>query len=283
MVKPGPVIVAALIVTGAAPVDVIVTERVTGAFSATLPKVTLVALMLSVEFAAFNSRAKLVVTFPALALSFTACAVDTGNAFAVNWAVVALAITVTVAGAETAVLLLDKLTLKPPTGAGPLIVTVQAFVPDPVMDALLQETALSCTGLWASATPVPLRMMRVALVEASLVMLIWLVAGPTVAGSKLKFKLYLPPAGTETGRLLCPAIEKDCPVKLTWVIFTGTELLFTTETEALALVPTATFPRSTEFSDTSRVCSSERLTTSAIQPDRARHRAKEGNKSSRVA
>jgi hypothetical protein len=281
MVKPAPVIVAALIVTGAVPVDFIVTECVTGSFTATLPKVTLVALMLSVEIAAFNSRAKLVVRFPALALSFTAWVLETGNTFAVNWAVVALAFTVTVAGADTAALLLDKLTLKPPTGAAPLIVTVQAFVPDPVMEALLQETALSCTGLWASATPVPLRLMSVALVEASLVMVIWLVAGPTAAGSKLKFKLYVPPAATETGRLVCPVMEKDCPVKLTWEIFTGTELLFTRETEALTVVPTVTFPRLTEFADAARVCRSDRFTTSAIQPDRARHRTEESNSSIR--
>ena len=282
IVKPGPASVAELITTGRAPVDVIVTDCVTAVSTKTLPNAKLAALRLSVGSAALNCKTRLLETPPALALRFTVCAVDTGNTFAVNWAVVALAFTVTVAGADTDALLLDKLTLKPPTGAAPLIVTVQASVPDPVMDALLQETALSCTALWSSATPVPLRLMSVVLAEASLVMVTWLVAVPTAAGSKLTFKLYVPPAATETGRLVCPAIEKDCPVRLTWVILTGTELLFVRETEVLALFPTVTVPRSTDFADTRRVCRSDAFTTSAIQPDRARHRTEESNSSIRV-
>jgi hypothetical protein len=48
-----------------------------------------------------------------------------------------------VAGTVTAALLLAKLTLIPPYPAAPVSVTVQLSLPDPVMDALLQETALN--------------------------------------------------------------------------------------------------------------------------------------------
>jgi hypothetical protein len=61
---------------------------------------------------------------------------------AVTVALVALAGTVSVAGSATIALLLDRLTLSPPLGAAALKVTVQESVPGPVMDALLQESAV---------------------------------------------------------------------------------------------------------------------------------------------
>jgi hypothetical protein len=65
----------------------------------------------------------------------------------------------------TAALSLDRLTVWPPLAAAAFSVTVQASVADPVIDALLQETAL-VTGI-----PVPLRLIvAVALVEELLVM-----------------------------------------------------------------------------------------------------------------
>jgi hypothetical protein len=83
----------------------------------------------------------------------------------VNKALVALAGTVTVAGNVTAALLLARLTLNPPLAAAAFSVTVQASVPDPVMDVLLQESAVS-TGV-----PVPLRLIiAVGLVEELLAM-----------------------------------------------------------------------------------------------------------------
>jgi hypothetical protein len=54
-------------------------------------------------------------------------------------------------GTITAALLLDRVTLKPPASAGPLIVTVQRSVPVPPIDALLQERLVSL------GAPVPLR------------------------------------------------------------------------------------------------------------------------------
>ena len=60
IVKPLPVSVAALIVTGAVPLEVKVTDcGVAAVFTTTLPKARLVALTLSVGTAAFNCRAKL--------------------------------------------------------------------------------------------------------------------------------------------------------------------------------------------------------------------------------
>ena len=61
--------------------------------------------------AAFNFRAKLLETPPALAVSVTACADVTDDTLAVNAALVAFAGTVTVTGTLTAALLLARLTL----------------------------------------------------------------------------------------------------------------------------------------------------------------------------
>jgi hypothetical protein len=138
-------------VTDALPVDVKITDCAGSAFTTTLPKAKLVALMLSVRTAAFNCREKLTATgledlLPALAISVTACAVATDEKVAVNAALVALAGTVTVVGTVTAVLLLDRLTLRPPLEAGALSVTVQASVPEPVSDELIQVSALTAAG-----------------------------------------------------------------------------------------------------------------------------------------
>jgi hypothetical protein len=71
-VKPAPFRVAPLIVTGTVPVEVKVTGCVADVLTATSPNATLVALMLSASIAAFNCRAKLLNTLPALAVIVTA-------------------------------------------------------------------------------------------------------------------------------------------------------------------------------------------------------------------
>jgi hypothetical protein len=84
-------------------------------------------------------------------------------------ALVAFAGIVTVAGIVTAELLLVRLTLSPPLAAPEFSVTVQASVPDPVMEPLMQERALNAAG---AAVPVPLRVITVeAPVEELLLML----------------------------------------------------------------------------------------------------------------
>jgi hypothetical protein len=168
IVKPTPVNATPLIVTGAVPVDVKVRYCVADVFTTTLPNGTLVALILRVGVATFNWSTKPVEMLPAFALSVAVCVDPTGDTAAVNPALVAFAGTVTVAGTETATLLLDRLTLSPLLGAGALNVTVQASVPDPANDALLQDKALSAAG---SGSAVPLSpITAVGAVEELLVM-----------------------------------------------------------------------------------------------------------------
>jgi hypothetical protein len=143
--KPVPVSVAELIVTGAVPADVKVTDCVAVVLTATLPKATVVALMLSVGTAGFSCRTYVLETLPALASSFAVCVDLTGDTLAVNPALIALAGTDTVAGNATAEFVLNKLTLRPPADLE-LSVIEQATVSDPVTDALLQDNALSATA-----------------------------------------------------------------------------------------------------------------------------------------
>jgi hypothetical protein len=163
IVNPVPLNAAELMVTGAVPVEVNVTGNVEAVFTVTLPNARLVGLMVNVGTAAFNCRAKVLETPPALAVRVTACPVVTDDTVAVNPALLALAGTATVAGTVTDALLLARETLKPPLPAGPLSVTVQASLPAPVIDALLQESALNTPD---TAVPVPVSpMTAVPLVE----------------------------------------------------------------------------------------------------------------------
>jgi hypothetical protein len=91
--------------------------------------------------------------------------------------VVAFAGTVTVAGTVTAVLLFERLTANPPLGAAAFRATVQASVPEPAIDPLLQVSALT-------VVPVPLRPTTVEVpVEELLVMVSEPEAAPAVVGS----------------------------------------------------------------------------------------------------
>ena len=169
IVNPVPVNAAELMVRGAVPVEVNVTGSVDAVFTVTLPNARLAGLMVNVGTAAFNCRPKVRETPPALAVRVTGCAVETDDTVAVNPALLALAGTTTVAGTVTAALLLVKDTLKPPLPAGPLNVTVQASLPAPVIDALVQDNALKVA---ATAVPVPVRpITAVPLVEE----LLWMV------------------------------------------------------------------------------------------------------------
>jgi hypothetical protein len=154
--KPVPARLAEVTINCAVPVELRVTDRVAGVFSCTFPNATVLALMVKVGTAAFNCRAKFLETLPDVAVSVTACGVATGDTAAVNTVLVALAGTVAVAGTETAALLLDRLTFRPPVGAAEVSVTVQESVPDPVMERLLQEKPLNAGG---AVVPVPFRPM----------------------------------------------------------------------------------------------------------------------------
>jgi hypothetical protein len=169
--------------------------------------------MLSVGTAAFNCRAKLVETLPALAVSVTACALPTGETVAVNEALVAFAGTVTVVGTATAALLLDKLTHSPPPGAAAFSVTVQASVPAPVIDPLPHDTALNAA---APTDPVPLRLIASEVPLRPLLLLVIVncpVAAPATAGSKTTLNVTAWPGFSVTGKL-APDTEKPAPVSV---------------------------------------------------------------------
>ena len=154
IVKPVPLSVAELMVTGAVPVEVNVTGSVDAVFTVTLPNAKLAGLIVNVGTAAFSCSAKVLETPPVLAVRVTDCAVVTDDTVAVNPALVALAGTTTVAGTVTEALLLVRPTLTPPLPAAELSVTVQASLPAPVIDALLHDNELNTPG---TAVPVPVR------------------------------------------------------------------------------------------------------------------------------
>jgi hypothetical protein len=97
---------------------------------------------LNVGVDAFNCRAKVWETPPPTAVSVIGWAVETEETVVMNPTLVALAGTNTVAGTVAAAPLLDRLTVIPPDGAAAFSVTVQASVPEPVIEALVQENAL---------------------------------------------------------------------------------------------------------------------------------------------
>lgn len=70
----------------------------------------------------------------ALAVNVTVCVVETGEATAEKLALVAPAATVTEDGTVTADILLDRLTVWPPSGATALKVTEQLSLPAPVSE-----------------------------------------------------------------------------------------------------------------------------------------------------
>lgn len=71
-VKPMPVCVIPLIVTGAVPVEVKVIDFVVGVLTTTLPNATLAGLMLSASMVVFSCNVKLVNMLPTLAVIVTA-------------------------------------------------------------------------------------------------------------------------------------------------------------------------------------------------------------------
>ena len=83
-VNPVPLSVAELIVTGAVPVELNVTDNVEAVFTVTLPNARLLGLTVNVGTAAFSCSAKLLEKLPALAVRVAACAVVTDETVAVN-------------------------------------------------------------------------------------------------------------------------------------------------------------------------------------------------------
>lgn len=187
-----PVSVAALIVTGAVPVDASVKDCVEVIFNATLPKATLFALILNVDVPGFNCKAKLSDTLPAVAVNVAVWAVLTAETFAVNPALVEPEATVTEGGTVAAALLLDRLIVNPPLWAAAVSVRVQESVAVPVIDPLLHDRALSA-GIGLPGEPVvpvpPKLTTAVDPVEELLVMVSCPAANPVAAGSNCTFRV----------------------------------------------------------------------------------------------
>jgi hypothetical protein len=146
-VNPVPLMVAALIVSAAVPLEVTVTVWVAGVFRLTLPKATLldprVSAAVPVLAAGLSCSEKLSELVLSDAVSVAVSAAATVEAVAEKLAVDAPEGTVTDAGTLTAVALLFRVTLNPLLPAASFRVTVQASVPAPVRDAAVQLSLLS--------------------------------------------------------------------------------------------------------------------------------------------
>lgn len=154
-VKPLPVTVTELTVTGAVPVEVIVTVCVVALLITMGPNEMLVAFRLKAGVAAFSCKDADCDVLPDAAVNVMVCALVTAETFAVNDALVAVAGTVMDTGTVTALPLLVMETLTPPVGAEPDRLTVQLSARDPVIDVLLQASALTVGVI---VVPVPLRL-----------------------------------------------------------------------------------------------------------------------------
>ena len=140
--NPVPEIESELILAAAVPVEVTVTDCVMGAPTETLPNASDVALRVNAGVAALSWSEIDLEVLPLVAVNVTFSGVPTGEALAVNAAVVAPAATITVAGTATALLLLETLTLNPPVGASPLRATVHVSFTTPLTDVELHESEL---------------------------------------------------------------------------------------------------------------------------------------------
>lgn len=111
IVYPVPLTVPALTVTAAVPDEVNVTDPVPVAPTATVPRLTLVGLSVSVDTAAPRLIPQVSVPPPDDAVNVAVCAAATADIVAVKLPVVAPAATVTDDGTTTAVLSLERLTV----------------------------------------------------------------------------------------------------------------------------------------------------------------------------
>jgi len=138
MLNPLPLTDAALTVSAVVPDEVSVTDPLAVPPTATVPKLTLGVLSVSVGIDAPRLMAKLWVPPPEEAVSVAVCAVLTVETVAMKLAVVDPAATITEDGSVTAAALLERLTAWPPVLAAAFSVTVQGSVPGPVIEPIAQ-------------------------------------------------------------------------------------------------------------------------------------------------
>ncbi len=217
MLKPVPVTAPALMISGAVPDEVSVTDCVAGVFRPTSPNATLVEFSVKPGTAAPSSIAQVFFTSPAVAVSVAVCAVVTDDTVALKPAVVAPAGTVTDPGTVTALLLLDKLTASPPVPAAAVNVTVQASVPVLVIDPLLQLSPPSCPAV---ACPVPLRAMAAVAAVVLVVRVTDPVTAPAAVGSNSMFSVAVCPGFRVSGKLT-PDMLKPVPVTAPALMVSG--------------------------------------------------------------
>ena len=147
--------------------------------------------------------------------------------------------TVMFAGTETALLLLLTAMANPPFGAGPERAIVHWSESEPVMELLLQVTAL-IFGADCEAVPVPLRL--TAAVPALLEIVNCPVAGPEVDGLNWTDRVSDCPDFRVAGRL-APETENPVPAIEPDLIVTAEVPVDVTVTDFDAAVPTAMFPK----------------------------------------
>jgi hypothetical protein len=203
--KPVPDRVAAVKVTGAVPLDVMLTDWVAGVFRSTSPKATLAALMVRVGVVAFRVRERDFEIPPDVAVRVAVWAEVTATAEAVRLVLDAPEAMVRDAGTVSELLLLARVTGVAAVAA-PLRLTVHTSEPAPDSDVLLQESPLR---VGAAACPVPLRAIVAA--AALLVMAIDPLAAPAAAGSKLRVRVAVWPGFNVSGAVM-PESANPAPV-----------------------------------------------------------------------
>ena len=230
-------------VTAALPVELNVTVLVATVFSATRPNEMLVVLSVRVGVEGPSWILKVFETPPAVAVNVAVCAALTVDTVVVNPMLDAFAGTVTVAGTATAALLLERFTVIPPLTAFELSATVQASVPAPVIDPLLQESAFNA-GV-PCATPVPLRpISAVALTDESLTIINWPATAPVLAGSNCTFTTTVAPGFIKIGRPIT-GIENPVPESVASPTVTGAVPVEVRVRDLVAAVLTPTSPNET--------------------------------------
>jgi hypothetical protein len=159
---------------------------------------------------------------------------------AVNVALVAPAATVTLLGNVTALLLLASATVRPPVGAAPERVTVQASLSAPVIEVLLQETALT---VGATEVPVPLRLTDA--LDALLEIANCPVIDAALVGPNFTDNTAVCPGFSVVG-MVPPEIENPVPEIESELSVKAAVPLEVTVTDFVTVVPTETLPKARE-------------------------------------
>jgi hypothetical protein len=237
--KPVPAIASALIVRAEFPVEERVSVCVAAVFTLTLPNEMPDELTVSLAAEAISCSENVVAAPPVLAVSVAASVELTGDTFAVKLALLAPAATVTEAGTLTSELLLDRPIANPPLAAGVFTVTVQLSVPDPVIELLVQLSAVR------PGTPVPLRPTTIELPFEELLAIDSCPAcTPAAVGSNSTLNVNVWPGDSVAGRP-SPGIEKPVPVSDALLTVTGMVPVEERTRGCVAAEPTETLPKVT--------------------------------------